>query len=201
MKKSLLTVAAAILLSAGLQAQTSYGIKAGLNFSKLRVSAGDISATSDASTNFYVMGYVDAPISPVFSFQPGLSLQGKGGKTTQSYGTRQTGSINVMYLEVPLNFVYYIPAGPGKVFLGAGPYAGIGLRSKGKVDKLSVNIGFDDDGFNRFDAGANFLAGYKLANGFMLNGGYSFGLTNLAKDSDDASLKNRVISVGIGYQF
>ncbi|MGJ1431256.1 outer membrane beta-barrel protein [Sphingobacterium spiritivorum] len=116
-------------------------------------------------------------------------------------GTRQTGSINVMYLEVPLNFVYYIPAGPNKVFLGAGPYACIGLRSKGKVDKLSINIGFDDNGFNRFDVGANFLASYKLANGFLLNGGYNLGLTNLAKDSDDASLKNRVISVGIGYQF
>ncbi|MGJ1196699.1 porin family protein [Sphingobacterium spiritivorum] len=201
MKKSLLTFAAAILLSAGAQAQTSYGIKAGLNFSKLHASAGDRSASSDASTNFYVTGYVDAPISPAFSFQPGLSLQGKGGKGAEVDGTGQTGSINLMYLEVPLNFVYYIPAGQGKVFLGAGPYAGIGLSSKVKVDKVSVNIGFDDDGMNRFDAGANFMAGYKLANGFLLNGGYSLGLTNLLKDSDNASLKNRLFSLGIGYQF
>lgn len=54
MKKPLLTIAAAILVSASVNAQTSYGIKAGLNFSKLHASVGDLSASSDASTNFYI---------------------------------------------------------------------------------------------------------------------------------------------------
>lgn len=201
MKKTLLTVAAAILVSASVNAQTSYGIKAGLNFSKLQASAGDLSVSSDASTNFYISAYADAPLSKEISFQPGVSLQAKGGKGALIDGGTETGTVNLMYIEVPLNFVYYIPAGPGKVFLGAGPYAAIGISSKVKVDKVSVNIGFGDEGLKRFDAGANFLAGYKFENGFLFNGGYSLGLTNMANESGEASLKNRMFSFGIGYQF
>ncbi|ULT22709.1 hypothetical protein KUH03_25680 [Sphingobacterium sp. E70] len=52
-----------------------------------------------------------------------------------------------------------------------------------------------------FDAGLNFLAGFKLTNGFLINGGYGLGLTNMLKDIDGVTSKNRVFSVGVGYQF
>ncbi|WP_294347757.1 hypothetical protein [uncultured Sphingobacterium sp.] len=54
----------------------------------------------------------------------------------------------------------------------------------------------------RFDAGLNLLGGYKLTNGFLINAGYGLGLTNMAKKSvNGVSVKNRVFSVGVGYQF
>ncbi|WP_293882007.1 hypothetical protein [Sphingobacterium sp. UBA1498] len=60
----------------------------------------------------------------------------------------------------------------------------------------------DENGVQHFDAGLNLLGGYKLTNGFLINAGYGLGLTNMAKESfDGASIKNRVFSVGVGYQF
>ncbi|WP_286736829.1 MULTISPECIES: porin family protein [Sphingobacterium] len=196
MKRKLLSIAAALCFIVGAKAQTSYGIKAGLNFSKLKASEGNISETSNASTNFYVTGYADMPLANNFSIQPGVSLQGKGGKDVEDT------KLNLMYIEVPVNFVYSIPTGDvGNVILGAGPYAGFGIHAKAKSGNVSESGSFGDFGVKTFDAGLNILAGFKLSNGFLINGGYGLGLTNIAKDSGESSIKNRLFSVGIGYQF
>lgn len=206
MKKSLLLLAVAIGFASASYGQTSYGLKAGVTFPKFVAKSGSISSSSKASTSFYLTGYMDSRVANNLSIQPGISLQGKGGKgyDDSSLGNAEA-KIDLMYIEVPVNFVYYIPAGSGDVFLGAGPYVGFGLSAKGTLKNSSGSISesssFKDAGFNVFDGGLNFLAGYKLSQGFLLNGGYSLGLANIAKDSGGATVKNRVFSVGIGYQF
>jgi len=35
----------------------------------------------------------------------------------------------------------------------------------------------------------------------LINGGYDLGLTNIMNDLEGASVKNRVFSVGVGFQF
>ncbi|MDR3010391.1 MAG: PorT family protein [Sphingobacterium sp.] len=198
MKRKLLSIAAALCFIAGAKAQTSYGIKAGLNFSKLNISQGNLSASSDASTNFYVTGYADLHLANNFSVQPGVSLQGKGGKVVG-----EDAKLNLMYIEVPVNLVYSIYTGEvGNIFLGAGPYAGFGVSAKAKSGNITESGSFSDAGLKTFDAGANFLAGFKFANGFLINGGYSLGLTNFSKYPDETgNFKNRVFSVGVGFQF
>lgn len=210
MKKQLLFFAALFFIAGGLKAQVSYGVKAGLNFPKLNASAAGVSgsASTGSLTSFYVSGYVDAPIASNFSFQPGLSLQGKGGKLDYDAIELEDEVIlnagaakaNLMYVEIPLNFVYYVPAGDaGKVFVGAGPYAGFGVSTKTKFAGKSSSDSFKDAGLKAFDAGLNFLVGFKLNNGFLINGGYGLGLTDIDKNKD-ANMKNRVFSVGIGFQ-
>lgn len=199
-------MAAAFGFATASYAQTSYGLKAGVTFPKLTASGGSISYTTDAATGFYLTGYADVPVASNFSFQPGLSLQNKGGKfSTNDFidlEDDQSATMNLMYIEVPLNFVYNIPAGAGNVFLGAGPYAAYGASVKVKSGSFSESGSFDEADLKPFDAGVNFLGGYKLANGFLINAGYGLGLTNIAKDTDgDGSLKNKVFSVGIGFQF
>jgi len=115
-----------------------------------------------------------------------------------------------MSIEVPVNAVYYIPAGTGNVFIGAGPYIGFNVsgkvKTKGQEGGISIdeknNIKFsgDEKDMNRIDAGANFLLGYKLENGLLINGGYNLGLTNLVPNVTD-KISNRVLSFGIGFQF
>ncbi|MGE8377876.1 MAG: outer membrane beta-barrel protein [Sphingobacterium sp.] len=85
--------------------------------------------------------------------------------------------------------------------LGAGPYAGVGIHAKATRGNESDSGSFSDAGLKTFDAGLNFLAGFKLTNGFLINGGYGLGLTNIVKGAEDGSAKNRVFSVGVGYQF
>lgn len=202
MKRKLLSIAAVLCLIAGAKAQTSYGFKAGVTFPKVTASSGNISVSTKSSTSFYLTGYLDAPLANNFSIQPGLSLQGKGGKGISVNGLEELGNngkLDLMYLEIPVNFVYSIATGnSGNLFLGAGPYAGLGLSAKAKTGNVKVDIGFGDDGLKRFDAGVNFLAGYRLSNGFLINGGYGLGFVDMV-GVDGGSLKNRVFSLGIGY--
>ncbi|MNV77857.1 hypothetical protein D3C71_1713150 [compost metagenome] len=169
----------------------------------MTASLGSVSVSTESSTSFYLTGYLDAPLANNFSIQPGLSLQGKGGKGLTLIDFEELGNnvkLDLMYLELPVNFVYSIPTGnSGNVFLGAGPYAGLGLSAKAKAENVKIDVGFGDNKLKRFDAGINFLAGYRLSNGFLINGGYGLGLVDMA-GGEGGSLENRVFSIGIGYQ-
>jgi hypothetical protein len=212
MKKLLLSFGAVVLLAAGAQAQSlGYGLKAGVNFPSYSYGNSDDLSDTKSTVNFHVTGYLDAPLTSNFYIQPGVSLQGKGAKLVESSalgGSEITQ--NTMWLEVPVNFVGKFPAGTGNFFVGAGPYLGFGLSGKNKystdggnaVTEREFEFGKDNT-LKGTDFGVNFLAGYKLSNGLLLNAGYGLGLTNIAGDgnvwSDD--IKNRGFSVGIGFEF
>lgn len=210
MKKILLSLGAAILFVAGAQAQTGFGLKAGVNFPSYSYGDSDDLSDTKSTVNFHVTGYLDARVAPGFYIQPGLSLQGKGAKLIES--TALGGSEvtqNTMWLDVPVNFVGKFPVGGGNVFLGAGPYVGFGLSGKNKV---SLNEGATsgerefkfgkDETLKGTDFGVNFLAGFKLGNGLLLNANYGLGLTNIAGERNISSdIKNRGFSVGLGFEF
>ena len=209
MKKILLSLSAAFLLAAGAQAQTSWGLKAGVNLGKYS-NMGDNQSTN---TSFHVTGFADLPVATNFSIQPGVSLQGKGTKYEGSWGNTANieTSRNVMSIEVPVNAVYYIPTGySGSVFLGAGPYIGFNVSGKDKAKgnvggyegatDRDLNFSGDNKDLNVIDAGANFMAGYKFNNGFLINAGYNLGLTQLVPDAAK-TVSNRVWSFGVGFQF
>lgn len=204
MKKLLLS--ATILfgsLGAFAQGGLGYGLRAGVNIPKYSTSLGD----TKSNTGFFVTGYLDAPVSPYFSVQPGLSLQNKGAKWAETSNGELKES--VMSLDIPVNLVAKLPTGgSGNFFIGAGPYVGFGLSGKqkgeqsvgGSTVKVDEDIEFgsgEGKDLKRTDFGVNFLAGYQLTNGFQINAGYGLGLTNLAPNS--GSIKNRVWSVGIGF--
>lgn len=218
MKKVLLSFGVAMLLAGAAQAQVSYGLRAGVNLGKIS-NYGD---NQSNNTSFNVTGYADLPVAPNFSLQPGISLQGKGSK--YEFGDNQNGldiSRNTMSLEIPVNAVYYIPTGySGSVFLGAGPYIGMNLsgkdkletRTNGSTNSVDRDITFSNDNqdfasigdnnrMNRIDAGVNFLAGYRFNGGLLLNAGYGLGLTNMIPNNSNTTYANRVWSFGVGFQF
>jgi len=213
MKKLLLSIGAAFLLAAGAQAQTSYGLKAGVNLGKYSNVSSELKDYQTNNVSFYVTGFADIPVASQFSIQPGVSLQGKGSKyKIDSDGLDGSISNNVMSIEVPVNAVYYIPAGSGNVFLGAGPYIGFNVSGKTKSDgnlgdsglegESDIKFSGDDKNMNLIDAGANFMAGYKFNNGLLINAGYGLGLTNLNPSSDsDSKFSSRTLSFGLGFQF
>jgi len=213
MKKLLLSFGAVVLLAACAQAQTSYGLKAGVNLGKYSNQTEEAKDYQKNNVSFYVTGFADIPVAPQFSIQPGVSLQGKGAKyEATGDNVSGTSSTNTMSVEIPVNAVYYIPAGTGNVFLGAGPYVGFNISGKtkaegalggveGSVDR-DLKFSGDNKDMNLIDAGVNFLAGYKLSNGFLINAGYGLGLSNLSpSDNSDNKFSNRVLSFGLGFQF
>ncbi|WP_262245413.1 porin family protein [Parapedobacter soli] len=213
--KKLLSVLLGLGVSMGAFAQeTSFGVKAGVNLGQYSNVSDDAKDYQKLNPSFYLTGYVDLPVAPQFSIQPGLSLQGKGSKFSYD-GNNLDGSItrNVMDLEIPVNAVYYIPTGgAGSVFLGAGPYAAYSLsgkvKSKGNVGDIvggeseyDLDFGGDDRDQNAFDFGLNFMAGYRLSSGFLINAGYGLGLANLSpSDNSNSKFSNRVLSIGVGFQ-
>ena len=213
MKKLLLSFGAVVLLAAGAQAQTSYGLKAGVNLGKYSNQTEEAKDYQKNNVSFYVSGFADIPVAPQFSIQPGVSLQGKGAKyEATGDNVSGTSSTNTMSVEIPVNAVYYIPAGTGNVFLGAGPYVGFNISGKtkaegalggveGSVDR-DLKFSGDNKDMNLIDAGVNFLGGYKFGNGLLINAGYGLGLSNLSpSDNSDNKFSNRVLSFGLGFQF
>lgn len=220
MKKLLLSL---MMVGAGIaaSAQTSpvkFGIKAGVTFPKASTSEDTEGMDIKTNTSFYIGGTADIPVGGMFSIQPGITLSGKGFKVDESeivdgFGGSILAKSNVWYIEIPVNALVNIPVGDGKVFLGAGPYYGMAITGKVKT-KVSLtmdgqtqsessdeDIDFGKDGdLKRGDFGINFLGGYQLSNGFNIHAGYGLGLSNIVQDSE-GDLKNRVLSVGLGFSF
>lgn len=228
--KKILLAGTALLLSGSLFAQTSttmsgsdarIGIKAGVNLSRIHYSgfdlAKDINERAKDNVGFHVTAFGDFGVGNNFFIQPGISLQNKGEKYSETSGSSSYDvSRNIMAIEVPVNAVFRIPTGAaGAVQLSAGPYVGFNIAGK---QKISGNIGStageterdlefgnrDNDDFASTDFGANFGLGYRMNNGFMLGANYGLGLTNLIpKDnrSGDSKATNRVLGFSIGYSF
>lgn len=186
------------------QAQTTgFGLKAGVNFPKYSYSGDNSTYETSTSTNFYVTGYADVPMGTLFALQPGVSLQGKGGKI--EFGNWGTYTQNTMWLEIPVNVVAKVPVGTGNFFIGAGPYAAFGLSGKNKYDSdwgsVEDEFEFGKDGSLRsFDYGVNFTAGFHLGMGLLIHAGYGLGIADLAPENNtNNKLTNQVFSVGVGF--
>ncbi|MDQ8005526.1 MAG: porin family protein [Pedobacter sp.] len=217
MKRILLLLTLAAGLTTAVNAQdkpVSFGVKAGVTFPKITASTMGISLNTSSKTSFYVGGIADINISPIFSFQPGLTYVGKGGKFDIREMAEQMGAdpedlngadaitFNYSYLELPLNLLANFNAGTGKVFIGAGPYAAYALSANIKAgdEKIDAEFGSEDGQLKRMEFGLNFLGGYKLSNGLNIHAGYGLGLSN-TENSNEGNTKNKVFSVGLGFNF
>jgi len=213
MKTILSTLAISVLSVVAVNAQTSYGIKTGVNLGKL--SNHD---EQGFNPSYFVTGFADISLSTQFSIQPGISLQGKGAKQIgrgYSYSQDATkdykAELNTMSIEIPVNLVFYVPVGTGDVYLSTGPYIGYNIAGKVKEKgwaesasgerKRDVTFSGKNKMVNRIDAGVNFGLGYKFSNGLLLQAGYGLGLSNLNANKAGKKYSNRTMNFGIGYQF
>ncbi|HEX7366241.1 MAG TPA: porin family protein [Pelobium sp.] len=216
--KRLFLVAAALAFGGATFAQTNsaatttrFGLKGGVNLPKYKYvnDAAGTSNETETTVNFNLTGYADIPVGSYFSVQPGLSLQGKGAKYYQS-GTNKIEE-NVLAIEVPVNLLLNLPAGPGKIYLGGGPYAGFNIAGQLKgtsgtaTAERDLKFGNDSgDDLKALDFGINVLAGYQLSSGLNFGAGYGFGLTNLSPGSNSGTnleKNNRLWSFTVGYAF
>ncbi len=230
MKQKMLAIASLMMCSA----MVSYGqsapkasliVKGGLNLSNITISKnGDIDENKTLPS-FHAGLVADLPIGRFFSIQPGVLFTGKGaklesGSTSGSNWYRST--TRPYYVEVPVTAVVKLPLGDqSSFFFGAGPYLGIGVGGKNRVEgqvggvsfSRSNKIQFSNDdpftsteegaGYNimrRFDYGLNGTVGVESKFAvFSVN--YGLGLAKLqsgTSSSDDALNKYRVLSFSVG---
>lgn len=229
MKMKFFSFCAGAVLLTTLQtyAQSGAQIRAGLNLAN--VSITDNGRVDDANqlTSFHIGLVGDVPLAGnALSFQPGILFTGKGAKTVTEYpsiSTTRKATTNPYYIEIPANLVFKAPlGGSSRLFAGAGPYLGIGIAGKNKVQTVSPigtsdterEIEFSNDdpttineeegaGFGimkRFDYGLNGTAGIEGKN-LVLGVNYGLGLAKLqsgGNSSADDKNKHRVLGFFLG---
>lgn len=187
---------------------TTFGIRAGVNFQNINgknMDGGDLK--NHVLTGFHAGVNAEVPIGTGFYVQPGLLYSLKGAESENSVN-----KVHLSYVELPVNLVYKPILGTGNMVLGFGPYAALGVGGNIETNGNKTDVEFVNDyessnpapQFKRFDAGANFLAGYEFANrlSFQLNA--QLGLVNINPEisaNDKSKLKNTGFGVSLGYRF
>ena len=193
----------------------SYGIKAGLNLSRL-TDFGNSTGTTSTRNSINVGAYMKYKFSDVFAFQPELLY------TTQGMILNQVNSnanykltYKLDYIAIPLMIKFY----PAKFYnLEIGPQVAFNIKKDVEVkgDGQTVTLDLDDlfqmNGAdaktNIVDVAMNIGTSYEFSNGINFNFRYSYGLTKVFTGSDvvdsngkPEKVKNSVLSFGLGYTF
>ncbi|MEO6405978.1 MAG: porin family protein [Ferruginibacter sp.] len=205
MKKLLLPFAFLLFLQQLNAQKVKVGFTAGGNLSNIYAKIEDEKENLENKVGFQVGMFTDIPIVKGFSIQPTLNFIQKGGKTSEG---GEKISLNLNYLELPLNFVYSFKTSPvGNFFIGAGPYIAGALYSnvKAKIGseeaKESISFGKTTDNDMRgFDAGANFITGFITKKGLIISAFYSRGFYDLNPVRIDGEyMHNQSFGVRLGW--
>jgi hypothetical protein len=91
----------------------------------------------------------------------------------------------------------------GTWYFGLGGYAGWGFDARMKKAKTALYKEVEGRAImNRWDYGISAMLGYEYSSGIQINVGLHLGLKNQSDaGKNDASVINKVITVGVGYHF
>lgn len=225
--KNYTLVVAFVAIALSSQAQ-KLQVRGGVNLANVSVNDNGRVNEANQLTSFQLGLTTDISfIKDVLSLQPGVIYTGKGSKV-QNGTEGQNGyfrqSFNPRYIEVPFNLVAKLPfAKKTGLFVGAGPYAAVGIGGKVKTDGrlLGVDYNFerkitfsdddpttfdDEEGtglgvVRRFDYGINAMAGFRVK-AVVITANYGHGLAKLQSgttSSEDNNNKHRVLSFTLGF--
>ena len=187
-----MTVAFASLAIAGANAQTKFGVRAGLNLADVAIKSEDVKEESKIRPAFYVGGLAEFAFNDVVLMDAGLTYSNQGAKAKEGDGALVQHALNL-----PVWFKYDFAGFRPK----AGLYAGYILSQQTKAEGKTKTV--KSDLYNHFDYGIGLGAEYNLPNnGLFFEASYNWGLANLQKNGDSKNYtNNRVIQIGVGYKF
>ncbi len=191
--------AALLVCSATAQAQgVAVGVRAGVNVANLSFSSETEVTDSKNLTGLVAGVFVTVQVNGIVAFQPEVLFSMQGTKFRDA---GQTAKIKLDYIQTPL-LLHLKPGAKSPIALLVGPT--LGFKSSAKIEVPGAPVGFDDefdDDVKGFDLGLVTGAALELGP-LVLDGRYTWGLTNIAKDSSDpGTAKNRVFSATIGIRF
>lgn len=221
---SFLLLLISILLTKSVNAQIDFGIKAGLSFSKVTVTNGDLNPDVSNVIGIPIGISADIKLYKKLFLQPSVYLSRKGFKS-DDLGFSEDFKANVTYLEFPLNFLYKHNIGLNNLVVGLGSYVGYGLDGKWTTPQDAVigdiiigkegNINFQNDAIinshgdyvygKPWDYGANALVGFEILKRYLIQINTSYGLRNINSNWGDFKPKekkhNRTFGLTFGYLF
>lgn len=211
-------MASAIALFAGLNAQTTFGVKAGYALSKLNSNEDPefegVNGSMKAKSGFYVGALVEHKLNSKFAIQGEVEYANLGGKVDVGVmpGVTVTEKLHFNRIVIPVSARYYATPELG---LYAGPYVSFKTNIKAKIEvngamanPQAVSEGEAllektfDSALKSTDFGLFLGADYNIYKGLFVDARYSFGLTNMIKDPvNNEKLKMNFFQLGIGYKF
>ena len=189
--------------------RTTFGITGGVNWNNINgKSVTGSELENNLRTGFNAGINVEIPIGSSFYVQPGVEYRVKGSELNNG------DKLTLSYIDVPVNLVYKPSFGPGNILLGFGPYVGLGVNGNVKTGDTKRDVNFTnsysvseaaDLQFKKFDAGANFMAGYEFRNKLSASIKAQLGLVNINPETDipndETRYRNTGFGLSLGYRF
>ena len=181
------------------QAQVSFGLKGGLNLSKLDISQGV--SNVDNRTGFHAGAFGLVKIT-FLGIQPEVIFSKQG--STYKVNTT-TYEANYDYINVPIMLKFYLPLG---LNLQAGPQ--FGFLSSSELINTANGVKDPQDASKLFnqtsDTAVSLGLGWDLPFGLTLDARYNIGLKDIkvtpsTNPADAVEFKNKVIQISLGYKF
>jgi len=183
MKKTISLLAVLMMVYCSNAQNTSFGVKAGLNIASVEATGNDL----EGKAGLYLGGLAHIHLNQRWAFQPELVYSMQGGKDDDF-------TLKLDYVNIPLLLQYMTPEG---LRLQTGPQIGFLVKAKQKVGDVEVDV---KDEVETTELAWTLGAGYLFPEGWGIDLRFNVGLTNVNED-DDYKLKNRVIQLGVFYQF
>lgn len=189
------------LVSAQVAPATTFGVKAGFNIANIKVDFDGGSVTGDGRAGgvFGVFGAHD--FNPQFGMQvEGLFTQkGTEFELADDLGFDDDASFTLSYIEFPVLARVNFPASTATVRLLAGPTFAFSVDESIKVGDVELDA--DEVPLKSFEMGFA-LGGAVQIRKFVIDGRYTWGLTDINDDDDDdATVKNGAFSLTFGWIF
>jgi hypothetical protein len=108
------------------------------------------------------------------------------------YGFAPDGTLDMTYLEIPLNVGLAIPLGKVQTYAQVGPYFGFKLSE-------SVSDEYSESGLSDFNAGIGVMYGINIHK-FKIELGYQYGLLDVVSELDSYETLNSLF-LGVSYVF
>lgn len=194
-----------IVLTPKTSVAVSWGVRLGMNVSKLRYSGDEEGDDNKSKVGFQLGVACNMAVSrqlPLF-IESGLYLVNKGGKE-KSEGDES--KCKLWYLEIPVVASYHIDVQDFSIQPFLGVYYAFGIGGKEKLEYDGVKeksdvFGKEDGDYNglkRSDFGLRFGCGVEYSN-LYFSLGYDAGLTNISQFDDKCKTGSFLISLGYNF--
>ena len=194
LSKVILGLLAFVLTASYAHAQLTFGARAGLNLTNFseREDGQKLEGVdkSKLKPGFQLGVVAEAALSDNLYIQPGILIATQGGAYKYSEtGYSETETINLNYLQIPVNLQYKLDMNGMNLLLQGGPYLGYAFSGKykvketedGKTEKSEekLDFGTEDGQISQTDFGLGLGVGLQLSDNMQLGLGYNIGLKNL----------------------
>ena len=171
------------------KAQTSFGLKGGINLSSIKVSVAEagMSVSTTNRTSFVIGGFLNQTLTESLSIQPELLLQGMGFKFAGE-------TLNSNYISIPVVLKYGVSK---SLYLEAGPQIAFLMSAKSMGEDVK-------DAFKSTDFQLVFGGGINFTDKIQANIRYGIGMSNISVTDNSTfgngiTTKSTALSIGLSY--